>query len=436
MVSRRTMWAAMCQNLIWLKKVTGEATYIDDLSRPGMLYAAVLVSPYPHARILSYDKSAALALDGVAAVLTGDDFPEAYMGPFIKDECAIAKGKVRYVGESVAAVAAVDRSTAKQALGLIQVEYEELPAVLSMHDAIAPNATIIHEQLDKYVKMFDATSYANVMSETFYSEGDVDGVWNECDLIIENEYETQAQNHLSMEPCGALASIGENGRVELWSANQSVFRVQANVCETLNLPMNQVRCLTPRIGGGFGNKMEAHLQPIVVALTLATRKPVKITLSREEDFEMVRARHPTRIKCKTGVKHDGTIIARDVEILMDGGAFADDSPGTLGFSLMCARGPYNIPHVRTRGRVVYTNRLRFGAMRGFGNPQATMAGESQLDEIAGRLGMDPIDLRLKNIVHSGDHSYLGQVIASCSLQSLFREGTRGIGLGCLKSVSQ
>lgn len=304
------------------EKILGRAKYIADLYRPNMLHGAILSSPHAHARILSYNSEAALAVPGVKAVITGDDFGHDYMGPFIKDEAAIAKDKVRYVGEPVAAVAAVSEEIAREALGLIEVEYEALPSVVTMDDAIANGAAILHEKLDDYIKIFEAISHGNVMSETSMVEGNVEAVWDECDLIMENIYETQAQNHLPIETCGALAEVDGNGRVELWSANQSVFRVQANVCEALGLPMSKLRCLTPSVGGGFGNKMEAHVQPIVVKLSLETGLPVKLILNREEDFEMVRARHPVRIRCKTGVRNDGTFIAREIEILMDGGAFA------------------------------------------------------------------------------------------------------------------
>ncbi|HXP30828.1 MAG TPA: molybdopterin cofactor-binding domain-containing protein, partial [Stellaceae bacterium] len=232
---------------------------------------------------------------------------------------------------------------------------------------------------------------------------------------VEDEYTTQPQYHLSMEPCGALADIDANGRITLWSANQSVFRVQANVCEALSLPMSRLRCLTPKVGAGFGNKMEPHIQPIVVALAMKARKPVKMVLSREEDFETVRARHPFRIRIKTGAKRDGTFVARAVELLLEGGAFADDSPGVLGYSLLMACGPYRFAHARCHGRVAYTNKMRFGAFRGFGNPQVTLAGETQIDEIASRLRLDRFEIRLKNAMRQGDRWFGGQKVESNGL---------------------
>jgi len=398
------------------EKVLGRATYIADMYRSNMLHGAILSSPHAHARILSYDTSAALALTGVKAIVTGDDFDHNYMGPFIKDEAAIAKDKVRYIGEPVAAVAAITEDIAREALRLIEVEYEDLPAILSMDEAVADGAAVIHEDLNSYVKIYDAVCHGNVMSETKLEEGNVDTAWDQCDLIVENIYETQAQSHLPIETCGALAEVDGKGRVELWSANQSVFRVQANVCETLGLPMSKLRCLTPSVGGGFGNKMEAHVQPMVVKLAMITDRPVKLILNREEDLEMIRARHPSRIRCKTGVLNDGTFIAREVEILMDGGAFADDSPGVLGHSLLCSRGPYRIPNIRSQGKVMYTNHLRFAAFRGFGNPQINFATESQIDEIAAKLDIDPIDIRLKNAMDTGDPWFGGQIVESNGLK--------------------
>jgi len=397
------------------EKLTGRAQYIADMTRPNMLHAAILASPHAHARILAYDITEAVKLKGVVAVVTGDDFGHGKMGPFIKDEGPIAKDKVRYVGEAVAAVAAEDEATARQAARLIRVSYEDLPSVLSPEGALASGAPIIHEDLASYFKVFDAKCRGNLLSATDISEGDIEQGWRESDLILEATFETPAQNHLALEPVGALAEADASGRITLWSANQSVFRVQANVCESLGLPMSKLRCLTPRVGGGFGNKMEAHVQPIVVKLAMVTGRPVKCILSREEDFEMVRARHPAKVRVKTGVKKDGTFVAREVDVLMDGGAFADDSPGVLGYSLLMARGPYRVPHCRCQGRMAYTNKLRFAAFRGFGNPQTAFAGESQIDDIAAELGIDPIEIRLKNALREGDRWFGGQPVASVAL---------------------
>jgi CO/xanthine dehydrogenase Mo-binding subunit len=384
------------------EKTCGRATYIADMARPGMLYGAIIKSPYPHARIISYDTSAALALPGVACVLTGDDVPGGKFGPFIKDECVLAKGKVRFVGEAVCLVAAEDEATARYATQLIDVTYEELPAVLSPEEAMAPGAALVHDDNTANFRVFQTECGDNLAWECSFAEGDVDKAWADCDVIVEDEFETQPQAHVAIEPCGALAEIDAAGRITIWSANQSVFRVQANVCDALSLPMSKVRCVTPRVGGGFGNKMEMHVQGMTAALALATGRPVKMVLTREEDFELVRLRHPYKIRAKTGARRDGTLIAREVEAIIDCGAYGDDSPGVMGFSLWMARGPYRIANFRSRGRLYYTNKLRFGAFRGFGNPQVTFATEIQLDEIADKLGIDPFDLREKNAVRAGD----------------------------------
>jgi CO/xanthine dehydrogenase Mo-binding subunit len=417
------------------EKLTGRAQYIADLYRPGMLYGALVGSPHAHARIVSYDVREARAAPGVQCVLSGEEFGDHRMGAFIKDEHAIAKGKVRYVGEPVVAIAAETEEQARAAALLVNVQYEELPAILTPEDALRPDAPVIHEDLASYFKVFEAVCGGNVCSRTELSEGDLARGWRESDLIVESEYRTAPQAHVSLEPCGALAEVDAAGRVTLWSANQSVFRVQASVCESLGLPMSRLRCLTPRVGAGFGNKMEAHVQPIVVQLAIATGRPVKLILSREEDFEIVRARHPFQIRVKTGVKKDGTFVAREMEVLLDGGAYADDSPGVLGYSLLMSRGPYRIPHTRCHGTLVYTNKTRFGAFRGFGNPQVSFATETQIDEIAARLGIDPIEIRRKNALRDGDLWFGGQRPASNGLLDCIALAERESGWGDRKALA-
>ena len=397
-------------------KLTGRALFTADLYRHGMLHGAIAQSPHAHARIRGYDLTEALALPGVRAIVTGDDVPgDHHMGAFIKDEPALAKGKVRYVGEIVAAVAADTEEIARHAARLIHVDYEELPAALDPAEALADGAPLIHETSETYAAVFDSGTSGNLCSRTSLGQGDVEAAWTRCDVVVERTYQTQAQAHLSIEPCGALAEVDSAGRVTLWSANQSVFRVQANVCESLGLPMTRLRCQTPHIGAGFGNKMESHVQPALVALALKARRTVKLVLSREEDFETVRARHPATIRMKTGAMRDGTLVAREVELLLDGGAYGDDSPGVLGYALLMNCGPYNIPHVHAHGRVAYTNKMRFGAFRGFGVPQVTFASEQQLDEIAQQLGMDPLALRRKSIKRDGDPWFGGQPVLSNGL---------------------
>jgi CO/xanthine dehydrogenase Mo-binding subunit len=396
-------------------KVTGRSQYTDDLYRAHMLHGAVLGSPHAHARIVSRDVKKARALPGVKAVITGDDFPYLPLGPVVKDETILAREKVRYVGEPVAAVAAIDRETALAALKLIDVEYEILPAVLTGEDAIAADAPIIHEGLGGYFKIFDCRCGGNVLSEQSIVEGDSESAFSKCDAIVEGTYETQAQAHTYLEPCGALAEVDDRGKVTIWSSHQSINRVQSNVAEALGLPLAKIRVITPRVGGGFGGKMEATVQPLTAALALKTGQPVKLVLSREDDFAMMRTRHPTKIWMRTGAMKDGTLVAREAKLLYEGGAYADDSPAVLGFGLYMARGPYRIDHVKVTGQLVYTNKLRSSGFRGFGNPQVTFAGESQIDELASRLGLDPLDLRIKNAMRKGDKWVGGHTVQSCGL---------------------
>jgi CO/xanthine dehydrogenase Mo-binding subunit len=402
-------------------KINGAARYTDDLVRPFMLHGAILGSPLPHARILSYDTSKAKELPGVEAVITAQDFSYLPLGAIVKDETILARDKVRYVGEPVAAVAAIDRDTALEALKLIDIEYEELPAVLDIDQALAPDAPILHENLASYFKIFDCRFSGNVLSEQSITEGDVDAAFKTCDMVIEGEYRTQAQAHAYLEPCAALAEVDDRDKITIWSSHQSINRVQANVCEALGIPMTQVRVITPRVGGGFGGKMEATVQPLAAALALKTKKPVKIVLSREDDFAMMRTRHPARIWMRTGAMRDGTMVAREAKLLYDGGAYSDDSPGVLAFGLYMARGPYRIPNYRASGKLVYTNKLRSSGFRGFGNPQVSFAGESQIDELAEKLKIDPIDLRLKNAIRTGDKWVGGQTVASCGFAECLKQ---------------
>jgi CO/xanthine dehydrogenase Mo-binding subunit/aerobic-type carbon monoxide dehydrogenase small subunit (CoxS/CutS family) len=424
-------------------KIAGLARYVDDLHVPHMLHGAILGSTVPHARIIRIDTDRALALDGVKTVLTGQDFPRRY-GSFVKDERVLARDKVRFAGQPVAAVAAIDADTARRALLLIDVEYDELPAVTDTAKALSGDAPLIHEEFADYEKLnlrgaaLDAPDQEtgrggdNVLWRVDISEGDVDAAWAECDVILENEYETQAQQHVYMEPCGALAEIDARGKLTIHSPSQSVHNVQAKVAEALGLPMSRVRAVSPYVGGAFGGKGGPHVQPVTAALALATGRPVKLVLSRTEDFEFLRSRHPSRYRAKTGARRDGTILAREIEAVFDAGAYCDETPAVMCFGVFAARGPYNIPNFRGSGVAVYTNKLRTGSFRGFGGPQAAFVGESQLDELAAEIGMDPVELRIKNAMRTGDQYIGGQTVESCGFVACLesaRDAAHAAGAG-------
>ena len=410
------------------EKATGRAVYTDDITRPGMLHAALLGSHYAHARILSIDTSRARALAGVKAVLTGTDLPLNYIGMFIKDQLPLATDTVRYAGEPVAAVAAVDLKTARHALQLIEVEYEELEPVFDVIKALEPGAPVIHEKRDEYPTMYELPQEPNAICFTEFMEGDPNAVWDQCDAIVEDEYRVPAQYHAYMEPSSTVAEMDGNGKITLWSSTQGVARSQMYTAMATGLPMSKIRVIAPRIGGGFGGKCEFTNQPITALLARATGRPVKLTYSREDDMTMMKRRHGGVIFMKTGAAKDGTLLARDCRIVLDGGAYADESPEVSPVAAFFSRGPYRIPNMRVEAWSVYTNLSRASAFRGFGNPQATFASESQLDQLAEKLDMDPLELRIRNALGQDDKFFCGKTIESGHHARLPGEGQGRIRL--------
>ena len=432
-------------------KATGRARYVDDIHLPGMLHAAVHTSTHAHARIVAYRLDAARAIAGVKAIVTGADIAGVRAGGIVKDETMLARGTVRYVGEPVAAVAAVDLRTAQRAAAAIEVEYAPLPAVFTPDAALARDAPVLHEEFASYVKTVDGGGRGNVVFESAVTEGDVEQAFENCAAIVEGTYETQAQHHVYLETNGCVADADSAGRITVHATCQSVHHIQQRVAEELVEPMAKIRVIATRVGGGFGGKHASNIHSIAAWLARATRRPVKLVLSRLQDFEIQRTRHPARIWMRTGAAADGTIVARDVRITLDGGAYADESPAVLAFALLMSRGPYRIANVRAHGKVVYTNKLRAGSFRGFGNPQATFAGESQVDELATKLGMDPCELRLRNAMRPGDTAFGGQPVRSCALRDALervlaaqraapalppRDGCRrGVGFAAMSHIS-
>ncbi|MBT7952704.1 MAG: xanthine dehydrogenase family protein molybdopterin-binding subunit [Gammaproteobacteria bacterium] len=403
------------------EKVSGSAVYTDDMVLPGMLYGAVLGSDYAHARIKSYDTKAAKALKGVKAVITAADFDMQRCGMLIKDEHPLARDKVRYIGEPVAAVAAIDMATANLAMQLIEIEYEELDAVFDAEEAMLENAPILHEERDSYDGIVASPGLHNVASYTRCQEGELD-VWETCDVIVEGVYETPAQEHMYIEPCSTIADIDPMGKVTVWSSQQSVFIPRQLTAEALGIPMTKLRFITPQVGGAFGGKCGVTNQPVTVALALAANAPVKLTYTRSDDMIMNKSRHPSRIYMRTGADSSGKLIAREAKIYFNTGAYADEGPLIGSVATFFSRGPYKIKNMNVETWCVYTNRTKAGAFRGFGVPQATFAGESQIDELAEKLNMDPFDLRMKNMVATDDKWLGGQNIDHGTLP------------GCLKAV--
>jgi len=426
-------------------KATGTAAYTDDLKLPGMLHGRILRSPLAHARIAHIDTSRAEALTGVRCVVTGRDIPQVKYGnwrlfPDTQDEYALAVDKVRFIGDEVAAVAAVDKDTAQEALDLIEVEYEELPGLFDVESAMAEGAAAIHDHCRNNTSVNRKIAY-----------GDVEKGFAESDYVREDTFRVHAVSHAYLEPCSALAQVDLDGRITLWTSTQVPYIVQCLLASTLEMRENDVRVIKPFIGGGFGGKMELRTWEFCAAfMAKRTGRPVKFTLNREEEFLAGRRRHPMTIQSKVGFKKDGRLVAKDLKITLDGGAYNAMGPtatflcGNFGAML------YRYPNYAFYGQHVYTNKPPASAMRGFGAPQSLYASEIQMNMAAEELGIDPVDIRLENAQVSGDKIPDVATISSCgfieSIQEVARMSDwkkkraslgpgRGIGIGCYSFIS-
>jgi carbon-monoxide dehydrogenase large subunit len=396
------------------EKVTGTWTYGTDLNLPGMLHAKVLRSPYPHARIVSVDASQARQLRGVRAVITGAEVPYSF-GSAVRDEPFLAREKVRYAGEAVAAVAAVSEEIAREAVDLIEVEYEELPGIFDPLEAMEPNAPLVHEQIDQYEmeKAFTAYPGTNIISHTKIRRGDVEQGFADSDFVYEDVFTTQYIHTCPMEPHVAIAKIEADGGITVWSSSQSPYNYVRDLGNALGVPYNLVRVICTGVGGGFGSKTYLRIEPLTIALAMRTDgAPVKFVLTRDEEFTSCTTKHPTHLTFKTGVKRDGTILARKITGIFNTGGYADTGPLVSRNGAFSGTGPYRIPNVRVDNYCVYTNNPIAGAFRGFGVPQLTWAHESQMDMIAHRLGIDPVEIRMRNLFELGDSTCTGEVLST------------------------
>jgi CO/xanthine dehydrogenase Mo-binding subunit len=368
-------------------KVTGQAKFTGDLTIPGMFYGKILRSPCPHARIRSIDARDAEALSGVAAVLTAADISD--LDPYYSGRPVIAIGKVRYAGEPVAAVAAVDEQTAEEALALIRVDYEELPVAVGLEAALSEGAPLVHEE-----------AKGNICSHEHVEKGNVEHGFGEADEIFEDTFTFPMVYHYALEPHSVIAQCTEEG-ITVWSSAQHPFQVRGDISRIFRVPISKVRIVIPYLGGGFGSKSYTKFEPLVVALARKARQPVRVCNSVSESMVTVR-RHGARVRLKTGVKRDGTMVAREAEIYLDTGGYADNGPAVAIRAATRVLGPYRIPHIRSDAHAVYTNSGGAGSFRAIGAPQTIFASESQLDVIAAKLGIDPAELRLKNLLERGE----------------------------------
>ena len=389
-----------------LEKVTGKAAYVFDMAMPGMLWGEILRSPYPHARITRIDTSRARAHPGVLAVATGADFASyPRFGAFVQDETALAIDRVRYMGEGVAAVCAVDERIALEALELIDVDYQPLPGVYDPEAAMHEGAPALHDGVER-----------NVVAHNRVIGGDIDKGFAEADLVFEDRFVTSRQCHVCMEPHGCIADWDASGRITFWMSTQSTFFDRFALMGILGLPAAKIRIIAPYLGGGFGSKSEPHSIYLCAAyFARATGRPVKMVHSRDEEFTSSRTRHPQVLYIKTGVKRDGTITARQGRVVFDNGAYTSYGPGVSLTESMLGGALYRLPAYRYDGYVVYTNNPFGGAFRGFGSPQWTFAVESHTDMLAERLGIDPVEFRLKNLHRPGENAISGPTLTTCGV---------------------
>lgn len=408
-------------------KVVGSALFVDDMIMSGMLVGKVLASPVPHARLLGVDVSRASKLPGVRAVITSADLPETLVGAFIKDMPVLARNKLRFQGEPVAAVAALNEEAALAALAAIKLEYEELPVIFDPDDALKPGAPLLHEDVESYKASFDARKYGNVSSHTQICCGDLVQGFKEAEEIFEDEFCTNLVHQAYIETAGVLAHADPTGNVTAWASTQSPHLCRIRVAEGLLIAENKIRIISAQVGGAFGGKEDIFILSIAIALSQRAGRPVKIILTRKEEFSMTRPRHPAKIRVKSGVKKDGAIVARQVQTVFNTGAYADQGPGVCGAATSRAMGPYRIPNFQLDGYVVYTNHPICGAYRGYGSPQVSFAVESHMDIIAEKLALDPVEFRMRNAIEAGDKRLDGQIMTTVGLKDCLAEVSRASG---------
>ncbi len=386
-------------------KVSGALKYAGDMVMPGMLHLQVLRSPHPHARIVSIDTSAAEAMPGVEGVITCADVPGVDgFGVFVSDQPVMASGRVRYVGEAVAAVAAEDPLTARRALQKIIVVYEPLAAVFDPEEAMRPGAPVLHDYAPD-----------NVTKHIPIRKGDVALGFAQSDLIVEENYSTQPVEHAYLEPEAGLAYVDHDGVVTVISPSQNITHHRHMLARILALPINKVRFIMSPVGGGFGGKEDMIYQGMLALMTMKTRRPVRLVFTREESIIATAKRHPARIRLKMGLTQAGRIQAVEFAMISDGGAYGLSTEGVMRKAAILGAGPYDIPHLKMDTYGVYTNNTPSGAFRSFGALQTQFATESHLDICAERLGLDPFAIRRLNAMRDGAITHTKQTLGSVSL---------------------
>ena len=416
-----------------LEKVTGRARYVTDLVLPGMAHAKVLRSPYAHARVRRVDVARAGARPGVFAALSGADLTwcEPYFGPAFRDRPVLAIDVARHEGEPVAAVAAVDEATAEEALELIDVDYEPLPSAITLEEALGPGAPLVHTGEPLSGHFADLATLrpqpgTNVCHRFHFERGNAVTALAGADLVVEDTYRFPPVQHVALEPHAVLAAWDETGALTLWASTQNPYSVRVELAKMFGVPLARIRVIVPHLGGGFGSKTYAKLEPLASALARAAGRPVRLAASVPEAFQTVR-RCAARVTTRVGFRRDGTLVAVECAADYDVGAYADIGPRVVQKATYTATGPYRVPHVRLDARAVYTNTTPGGAFRGFGVPQLAWALESLFDVAAGRLDRDPVDLRRQNFLAHGEEFAPGDTPIDGKLEESLGRAAEAIG---------
>lgn len=378
-----------------LDKVLGKAIYAADMKLDNMLYAGIKRSEVPSAKVLNINIERAIKLPGVAAVLTYKDIPGGNLiGIINKDEPILVSDKIRRVGDALAIVVAENMKIVEEAISLIEVEIEEIKGIFTIEDALKEDSPKIHGD-------------SNVLAKRFLNRGDVEAAFEKCDIIVENEYYTPQINHAFIEPEATIAKY-EGGIVTFWSSTQNPHYDRGEVAKMLGIGQNRVRSIQAVTGGGFGGKLDISTQCHACLAAYYTKRPIKLVRSRKESMIVSSKRHEHFMKFKTGATKNGKILATDVELLEDTGAYGSYGLAVITRAVVHAQGPYDIPNVRVKATMVYTNNPMAGAMRGFGVPQVAVGHEGQMDILANKLGMDPIEFRMMNCFKVGSVTGTGQ----------------------------
>lgn len=408
------------------EKVTGRAIYAEDIRLPRMIHGVVVRSPHAHAKIISIDVTEALQLPGVKAVVSGRDIKMGYYGYEVHDQRVFALEKVRFVGEPVAAVAAKTQDIAREAASLVKIVYEELPAVFDAEEALAANAPLVHDDVNEYELDWESERGGNLCYKLEIEDGDVAKGFDESDQIIEATYETPVAHPGSIEPHSSTAMVDPSGRITVWTTTQKPFVFTSYLAQALQRPISSIKIVPTHIGGGFGGKLFPCLEPYAVLLAEQSGLPVQMTLTREEEMSTTLLRHPSKVTLKTGVKRDGTIVAHQVRMLFNTGAFGPYGPNTAALASLMAGGPYRIPNLAITGLVAYTNNVPNGSIRCPAAPQMAFAVETHLDKVARAIGMDSLAFRLKNAWENGDATCTGQVLDSVSIKECLQKAADAV----------